>query len=93
VQYPVACRPQAWASGAALLMVRSYGGLSADAPGGRLYINRPRLPEWLERMEVRGMRIGEARLDLVFTNRGGGHRHRGPPEGGGDRGPDPAVTF
>jgi glycogen debranching enzyme len=71
VEYPVACRPQAWASAAPLLMVRSYGGLSADAPNGRLYIDRPHLPGWLDRIEVLGMRVGAARLDLVFTNREG----------------------
>ena len=71
VQYPVACRPQAWASGSPLLMVRTYGGLSADAPRGVLYIDRPRLPNWLERVEVLGMRVGTARLDLVFTNNDG----------------------
>jgi glycogen debranching enzyme len=71
VQYPVACRPQAWASGAPLLMIRSYGGLSADAPNGRLFIERPHLPSWLDRIEVLGMRVGQARLDLVFTNNQG----------------------
>lgn len=71
VQYPVACRPQAWASGTPLLMVRSYGGLSADAPSKRLYIVQPRLPRWLDQMEIRGMRVGDARLDLLFTNQGG----------------------
>jgi glycogen debranching enzyme len=71
VQYPVACRPQAWASAAPLLMVRTYAGLSADAPRGRLYIDRPRLPAWLHRMEVLGMQVGGARLDLVFTNNEG----------------------
>ncbi len=71
VQYPVACRPQAWASAAPLLMVRTYGGLSADAPRGALYIDRPRLPSWLHRMEILGMRVGSARLDLVFTNNEG----------------------
>jgi glycogen debranching enzyme len=71
VQYPVACRPQAWASGAPLLMVRSYGGLSADAPNNRLYIDRPRLPDWLERVEILGMRMGNGRLDLVLTNNDG----------------------
>src|SRR5919109_390386 len=65
VQYPVACRPQAWASGAPLLMVRTYGGLSADAPQGVLYIDRPRLPAWLHRMEILGMNVGDTRLALV----------------------------
>jgi glycogen debranching enzyme len=71
VQYPVACRPQAWASGAPLLMGRTYGGLSADAPQGVLYIDRPRLPAWLHRMEILGMNVGDTRLDLVFTNNEG----------------------
>jgi glycogen debranching enzyme len=71
VQYPVACRPQAWSSGAPLLMVRSYGGLTADAPNKRLFIVRPRLPHWLERVEVLGLRVGEARVDLVFTSHEG----------------------
>jgi glycogen debranching enzyme len=71
VEYPVACRPQAWASGSPLLMIRSYGGLSADAPNGRLYIDRPHLPSWLDRIEIQGMRVGQARLDLVFSSREG----------------------
>ena len=71
VQYPVACRPQAWSSGAPLLMLRSYGGLSADAPNKRLYIVRPKLPAWLSRVEILGMRVGEARIDLVFTSNNG----------------------
>ncbi|MGH2711549.1 MAG: amylo-alpha-1,6-glucosidase [Actinomycetota bacterium] len=71
VQYPVACRPQAWASGAPLLMIRSYGGFAADAPNGKLYIDRPRLPAWLQRIEIQGMRVGDGRIDLVFTNNDG----------------------
>jgi glycogen debranching enzyme len=71
VEYPVACRPQAWASGAPLLMIRSYAGMVADAPGGRLYISRPSLPSWLEEAEVQGLRVGKARVDLVLSQRGG----------------------
>ena len=71
VQYPVACRPQAWSSAAPLLMVRSYGGLTPDAPNKRLFIVRPQLPRWLEQVEILGMRVGQARVDLVFTS------HRG----------------
>ena len=52
-------------------MIRSYGGLSADAPNGRLFIQRPHLPSWLDRIEVLGMRVGKARLDVVLTNNEG----------------------
>ncbi|HJR18672.1 MAG TPA: amylo-alpha-1,6-glucosidase [Actinomycetota bacterium] len=71
VEYPVACRPQAWATGATLLMVRSYGGIHADAPRRTLDIVRPTLPFWLERQDLIGMRVGDAKLDLTF------HAHEG----------------
>jgi len=71
VEYPVACRPQAWAAAAPLLMIRSYGGIVADAPNGALYISRPSLPSWLESAEIQGMRVGSARVDLALTQRGG----------------------
>jgi glycogen debranching enzyme len=71
VEYPVACRPQAWATGAPLLMIRSYAGMSADAPNKTLSIVRPSLPTWVERAEVIGMRVGEARCDLLFVQREG----------------------
>ncbi len=71
VEYPVACRPQAWSTGAPLLMLRSYGGLSADAPKRRLYIVRPKLPVWLDHMEIVGMRVGSARVDLTLSQKDG----------------------
>jgi len=71
VEYPVACRPQAWATGATLLMVRSYGGISADAPEGTLFIVRPTLPFWLGGQDLIGLRVGNARVDLAF------HSHEG----------------
>jgi glycogen debranching enzyme len=84
VQYPVACRPQAWASGAPLLMIRSYGGITAKAPEGVLEIIRPRLPPWLSEVEIRGMRIGETRLDLRFTRHDGVTAVQVPRKSGGD---------
>jgi glycogen debranching enzyme len=71
VEYPVACRPQAWSSGAPLMMLRSYAGISADAPDRKLYIIRPQLPAWLDRIEIVGMRVGQAKVDLTFTSREG----------------------
>ena len=67
VQYPVACSPQAWSSGAPFLMLRTYGGITADAPKGVLNLIRPRLPSWLSSIDVQGMRVGGTRIDLSFT--------------------------
>ena len=71
VEYPVACRPQAWAAGAPLLMIRSYCGITADAPNGVLHLVRPNLPSWLDEAEIIGMRVGDARVDLALTQRNG----------------------
>lgn len=72
VEYPVACRPQAWATGAALLMVRTLGGIVPDAPNKTLYILRPSLPSWLEAIQMLGMRVGGGKVDLEFLSHHGG---------------------
>jgi glycogen debranching enzyme len=51
VSYPVSCSPQAWAAGALPLLTRSMLGLHADTRSGLLIV-QPRLPEWLEKVEI-----------------------------------------
>ncbi len=38
LDYPAACRPQAWSAAAALVLVRAALGLDADVPAGRLTV-------------------------------------------------------
>jgi glycogen debranching enzyme len=71
IAYPVACSPQAWAAGAALMLIRTMLGLQADAPNKRLTLDRPILPAGLTKVVVRGIRVGEASCDLLL------HRWRG----------------
>jgi hypothetical protein len=70
VPYPVACRPQAWAAGAFLLMMQAVLGLRADAPNRTLSIVRPVLPSFLQRLRVEGLRVGQAQVDLLYERRG-----------------------
>jgi glycogen debranching enzyme len=49
VEYPTACSPQAWASGAPLLLIRALLGL--ESRGGYLIVD-PALPSAIERLEV-----------------------------------------
>jgi glycogen debranching enzyme len=72
VPYPVACQPQAWAAGAIPYLVTGGLGIVPDALGGRLRIRRPSLPRWLNRVEVRGLRVGGSRVDLLFERTTGG---------------------
>ena len=71
VPYPVACRPQAWAAGSIPFLLGAGLGLSPDALDKRLRIVRPSLPRHLERVEVTGLELGSARIDLRFERAGG----------------------
>jgi glycogen debranching enzyme len=71
VAYPVACIPQAWAAAAPLLLVQTMLGISADASGRGLHIERPTLPEWLRRIRIQGLRVGDATATLSFERDGG----------------------
>ena len=70
VQYPVACSPQAWAAGSPLLMLQAMLGLSAHADENLLTVNKPHLPRWLNRVELRNLRVGGSTLTLVFRREG-----------------------
>jgi glycogen debranching enzyme len=66
VRYPVACSPQAWAAAAMPYALVSLLGLVPDALECRLQIVEPRLPARMDRLSLRGLRVGEAVLDLTF---------------------------
>ena len=71
VPYPVACSPQAWAAGATFLFLETMLGLRAHADRGELELLHPRLPDWLGRVTLTDLRVGDASVDLLF------HRWRG----------------
>ena len=65
-RYPNACAPQAWASAAGFLLLQSCLGLRIDAPGRRLSFVRPVLPPFLQRVQIRNITIGDARVDVTL---------------------------
>ena len=71
VPYPVACSPQAWASGSVVLILQSMLGISPDARRGAVYVNKPCLPKWLEKVQLRNLRVGNSRLGLLFRHEAG----------------------
>jgi len=71
VPYPVACSPQAWAAGAPFLFLQTMLGLRPHADHNELELFRPQLPDWLGRVTLKNLRVGEAAVDLLF------HRWRG----------------
>jgi len=71
VHYPVSCSPQAWASGAWFLILTSVLGIHPLAQRKELNIVNPELPDWLDFLAVRNMRIGNSSVDLDFNLQNG----------------------
>lgn len=71
VPYPVACSPQAWAAGSVFLFAETMLGLRPHAHRHELELRRPELPEWLAKVTVSNLRVGEGTVDLLV------HRWRG----------------
>ena len=70
VEYPTACLPQAWATGAPLLMVRALLGLDSD---GQHLIIDPALPPSIERLELLDIPGAWGRMDAFGRARRGVH--------------------
>jgi glycogen debranching enzyme len=64
--YPVACAPQAWAAAAPFLLIQSCLGLTVHGAQNRVVFTRPALPEGIPHLSIRGLRVGDASVDLLF---------------------------
>src|SRR5215472_4107865 len=67
--YPVACSPQAWSAGAVCLVLQACLGLRICAKEARVYLVHSALPEALQDVRIRNLKIGSASLDLKFERR------------------------
>ena len=65
VPYEQANSPQAWAAAGPLLATQIFLGVLPDAPRHRCHI-APWLPDWLPRLTLRGVRIGQGRFDITI---------------------------
>jgi len=69
--YPVACAPQAWASGAffALLLQASLG-IEQDPFTNVIRFRNPKLPAFLDSVVLRGLKAGTCSVDLSVQRHG-----------------------
>jgi len=67
--YPVACAPQAWAAGAAFMLLESCLGMSIDAPNKQLILEQPYLPPVLQQLWIRRLEVGSGSIDLYFERK------------------------
>ena len=64
--YPVACSPQAWAAAAVFAMLQSCLGLEIDATGAAISFHAPRLPEYIQWVQLRDLHVGTGSVDLLL---------------------------
>jgi len=64
IRYPVACLPQAWASGASFSLLHAVLGVELDAISRRVTLRHPVLPGSLDWLEIRRLLVGYERIDL-----------------------------
>ncbi len=69
VRYPVACHPQAWAAGSIPFLAETFLGLMPDAFNNRLKIVKPYMPDFINLVELRHVRVGKASVDLRFERK------------------------
>jgi glycogen debranching enzyme len=62
--YPVACVPQSWAAASVFMVVQACLGLSIDAARCRITFRKPTLPESLNAIRLRKLRVGPHTIDL-----------------------------
>jgi glycogen debranching enzyme len=70
VQYPVACTPQAWATGSIFQLLQMMVNLVPDTQNNCLRIIDPALPESINRLSLHNLRVGSTLLDLEFERSG-----------------------
>ena len=67
--YPVACIPQAWASATVFALVQASLGLEFDRAAG-IRLDRPMLPDFLDELQLRGLRAGNGVADVRLRRYG-----------------------
>ncbi len=71
VPYPVACSPQAWASGSIFQSLGAMLGLAPDAERHELRLVSPTLPRWLPEVRLENLVVGDAVVDLLVRRSDG----------------------
>ena len=65
--YPVACLPQAWATGAPFMLLEACLGIHIDALRKEILIERPALPEGVDHLEIQGLQVAGSTVSLSFS--------------------------
>ena len=64
IAYPVACMPQAWAAGSVFMVLQACLGVEIDGWTNKVMLTRPHLPQGVDRVALRGLELGDLRVDV-----------------------------
>jgi glycogen debranching enzyme len=67
--YPVACAPQAWAAGAAFMLLRACLGMTLRASERQICFDQPTLPPEVDEIQIDNLKLVDTSVDLLV------HRH------------------
>jgi glycogen debranching enzyme len=76
IRYPVACSPQAWATGTIFQLAQMMANLVPDAPGNHLRIIDPALPTSIQWLTMTNLKVGSTLIDLEFVRQGSASKER-----------------
>ncbi|WP_163337507.1 amylo-alpha-1,6-glucosidase [Desulfopila sp. IMCC35008] len=62
--YPVACNPQAWASGAVFMMLQATLGLTFSHQKPEIRFTRPFLPDYIDSLRILNLKTSNGEVDL-----------------------------
>jgi glycogen debranching enzyme len=68
--YPVACSPQAWASGAFFALLQASLGIEQDPFANLIRFRNPTLPAFVDRIVLRRLKAGSGSVDLSVQRHG-----------------------
>jgi glycogen debranching enzyme len=62
--YPVACSPQAWSVAAVFMLLESCLHIDIYAEEKKVYFYKPMLPQGIDELEIKGLKLGNSSADL-----------------------------
>jgi len=62
--YPVACRPQAWASASVFMLLQACLGISINGSERKIFFSNPVLPRCLNEVRINNLMVGRSSVDL-----------------------------
>lgn len=69
--YPVACSPQAWSVAAVIILLEACLHIDIDAEEKKVYFYNPVMPEGIDVLEIRELKLGDGYADLNLYCEGG----------------------